>query len=310
MPPARPCRSGWAPPRPAGPATPSSRPAARSSPTRASARLRRGSSTTATAANADDRERQLPPLAEGHALDAYGIEPKGHETQPPARFTEASLVKRLEELGVGRPSTYASIMGTIQDRGYVWKKGTALVPSFTAFAVVDAARATLPDLVDYAFTARMEDDLDDIAERRRRAGAVADRVLLRPRRQRRAHRRAQGARVRPSRRDRCSRRQLDPDRRRRGRRADRGESRSLRARTCSGARTAPASPTISLPTSSRSRRPSSCSPRPRAIASSATIPPPDCRSTPRPAASAPTCSSASSTTTPRRSPRRRRCSRR
>ena len=91
------------------------------------------------------------------------IEAKGHETQPPARFTEASLVKRLEELGVGRPSTYASIIGTIQDRGYVWKKGSALVPSFTAFAVVTLLENHFPDLVDYAFTARMEDDLDEIA---------------------------------------------------------------------------------------------------------------------------------------------------
>jgi DNA topoisomerase-1 len=114
-------------------------------------------------ANSDDRERRLPPLAEGQALDAHGIEPKGHETSPPPRYTEASLVKKLEELGVGRPSTYASIMGTIEDRGYVWKKGSALVPSFTAFAVVTLLERHFPNLVDYAFTARMEDDLDDIA---------------------------------------------------------------------------------------------------------------------------------------------------
>ncbi len=79
---------------------------------------------------------------------------KGHETQPPARYTEASLVKRLEELGVGRPSTYASIMGTIQDRGYVWKRGSALVPTFTAFSVVGLLEQHFPDLVDYDFTAR------------------------------------------------------------------------------------------------------------------------------------------------------------
>ncbi len=113
--------------------------------------------------NADDRERRLPPLAEGQALDTHGIEPKGHETSPPPRFTEASLVKKLEELGVGRPSTYASIMGTIEARGYVWKKGSALVPSFTAFAVVTLLERHFPTMVDYAFTARMEDDLDDIA---------------------------------------------------------------------------------------------------------------------------------------------------
>jgi DNA topoisomerase-1 len=115
------------------------------------------------ATNADDRERRLPAMAEGNALDAHSIEPKGHETSPPPRYTEASLVKKLEELGVGRPSTYASIMGTIEARGYVWKKSSALVPSFTAFAVVSLLEQHFPSLVDYAFTARMEDDLDDIA---------------------------------------------------------------------------------------------------------------------------------------------------
>ena len=97
------------------------------------------------------------------------MEPRGHTTQPPARFTEASLVKALEEQGVGRPSTYASIIGTIQDRGYVWKKGTALVPSFTAFAVVGLLERHFGDLVDYGFTAAMEDDLDRIAEGREQA---------------------------------------------------------------------------------------------------------------------------------------------
>ena len=111
----------------------------------------------------EDQERILPDLTEGDGLDARALEPKGHETKPPARFTEASLVRRLEELGVGRPSTYASIIGTIQDRGYVWKKASALVPSFTAFAVVTVLEQHFPDLVDYAFTARMEDDLDGIA---------------------------------------------------------------------------------------------------------------------------------------------------
>ena len=105
--------------------------------------------------------------------------PQAHDTQPPARFTEASLVKRLEELGVGRPSTYASIITTIQDRGYVWKKGSALVPTFTAFAVITLLEQHFPDLVDYAFTARMEDELDDIAAALGRHGAVAARVLLR-----------------------------------------------------------------------------------------------------------------------------------
>ncbi|MFZ4518860.1 MAG: type I DNA topoisomerase, partial [Microthrixaceae bacterium] len=112
---------------------------------------------------ADDSERILPEMAEGDAVVADELDAVGHETQPPARFTEASLVKRLEELGVGRPSTYASIISTILDRGYVWKKGSALVPSFTAFAVITLLEQHFPDLVDYAFTARMEDDLDGIA---------------------------------------------------------------------------------------------------------------------------------------------------
>jgi DNA topoisomerase-1 len=115
------------------------------------------------AGDADGAERRLPPLAEGDVVDPRELTPSGHETKPPARYTEASLVKKLEELGVGRPSTYASIMGTIEARGYVWKKGTALVPSFTAFAVVSLLEQHFGHLVDYAFTARMEDDLDDIA---------------------------------------------------------------------------------------------------------------------------------------------------
>jgi DNA topoisomerase-1 len=114
-------------------------------------------------ARLEDREVRLPPVAAGDRLDALGLEATDHTTQPPARFTEASLVKALEELGVGRPSTYASIIATIQDRGYVWKKGSALVPSFTAFAVVQLLEHHFADLVDYAFTARMEDDLDGIA---------------------------------------------------------------------------------------------------------------------------------------------------
>jgi DNA topoisomerase-1 len=109
------------------------------------------------------QERRLPQLAEGDQLAIANIETSAHETQPPARYTEASLVKRLEELGVGRPSTYAATMGTIQDRGYVWKKGPALVPTFTAFGVVTLLEEHFPQYVDYAFTARMEDELDEIA---------------------------------------------------------------------------------------------------------------------------------------------------
>ena len=111
----------------------------------------------------EDQERPLPAMAEGDAAEAEQLEPKGHATKPPSRYTEASLVKRLEELGIGRPSTYASIIQTIQDRGYVWKKGAALVPSFVAFSTVRLLEGHFADLVDYGFTARMEEDLDEIA---------------------------------------------------------------------------------------------------------------------------------------------------
>jgi DNA topoisomerase-1 len=111
----------------------------------------------------DDQETPLPPLHEGDQLEVVDLEAVGHSTKPPARFTEASLVRQLEELGVGRPSTYASILETIQERGYIWKKGQALIPTFTAFAVVTLLEQNFEDLVDYAFTARMEDDLDRIA---------------------------------------------------------------------------------------------------------------------------------------------------
>src|SRR3954451_16355034 len=114
-------------------------------------------------ATADAEEKVLPPLAEGDALTATALEPEGHATSPPARYTEASLVKALEERGIGRPSTYAAIMGTILDRGYVRKQGQALVPEFLAFAVVNLLERHFPRLVDYEFTARMEDDLDEIA---------------------------------------------------------------------------------------------------------------------------------------------------
>ena len=119
--------------------------------------------TDAGEASETEDERRLPPLGENDAVSCRGMEASGHETQPPARYTEASLVRRLEQLGVGRPSTYSSIMGTITDRGYVWKKGSALVPSFTAFSVVNLLERHFPKLVDYAFTAEMEDDLDRIA---------------------------------------------------------------------------------------------------------------------------------------------------
>jgi DNA topoisomerase-1 len=99
----------------------------------------------------------------GEALTVEELRPEGHSTQPPARYTEASLVKALEEMGVGRPSTYATIMDTVQTRGYAWKKGSALVPSWTAFAVVGLLEQHFANLVDYGFTAQMEEDLDGIA---------------------------------------------------------------------------------------------------------------------------------------------------
>ncbi len=113
--------------------------------------------------SADDAQRRLPNLASGDELAARRLDADGHTTQPPARYTEASLVKALEELGIGRPSTYASIMQTIQDRGYVWKKGQAMVPSFVAFAVVGLLEQHFARLVDYNFTASVEADLDEIA---------------------------------------------------------------------------------------------------------------------------------------------------
>ena len=114
-------------------------------------------------AELEDREVRLPPLTAGDELRVLELDAAGHQTQPPARYTEASLVKALEEMGVGRPSTYASIIATILDRNYAWKKGSALVPSFLAFAVVQLMEQHFGNLVDYEFTARMEDDLDEIA---------------------------------------------------------------------------------------------------------------------------------------------------
>jgi DNA topoisomerase I len=115
----------------------------------------------------DEREALLPPLTVGAVVRVESLTPNGHSTSPPARYTEASLVKRLEELGIGRPSTWASIIQTVQDRGYVWKKGQALVPTWTAFAVVGLMEKHFGELVDYAFTARIEEDLDSIARNER-----------------------------------------------------------------------------------------------------------------------------------------------
>jgi len=112
---------------------------------------------------ADDAESRLPNLTQGQRVDASDLTADGHTTSPPARYTEASLIKSLEELGIGRPSTYSSIIKTIQDRGYVHKKGSALVPSWVAFAVIGLLEQHFGRLVDYDFTAAMEDELDQIA---------------------------------------------------------------------------------------------------------------------------------------------------
>lgn len=111
----------------------------------------------------EDQEVILPPLKVGDRPNCTNLEAIGHETQPPARYTEASLVKTLESEGIGRPSTYASIIGTIIDRGYAQLVNNALVPTFTAFAVTDLLEKYFPDLVDTSFTSRMEQTLDDIA---------------------------------------------------------------------------------------------------------------------------------------------------
>lgn len=111
----------------------------------------------------DDQETPLPQLHEDDEVRAVELEPTEHATKPPARYTEASLIKRLEELGIGRPSTYASIIATILDREYARKQGTALIPTWRAFSVVGLLEQYFSDFVDYAFTARMESDLDRIA---------------------------------------------------------------------------------------------------------------------------------------------------
>jgi DNA topoisomerase-1 len=111
----------------------------------------------------DDEERRLPQLTVGQEVTVVALDPEGHATLPPPRYTEPTLVKALEDRGIGRPSTYAAILSTILDRGYVFKKGTALVPTFLAFAVVNLLERHFEQLVDFDFTARMEDDLDRIA---------------------------------------------------------------------------------------------------------------------------------------------------
>ena len=122
-------------------------------------------------AELEEQETVLPTLTVGERIaqrrDARPLSqvstPKGHETTPPARYTEASLIKELERLGIGRPSTYAATIGTIERRGYVFRQGKALVPSFTAFAVTRLLREHFGDLIDVEFTAEMEEDLDQIS---------------------------------------------------------------------------------------------------------------------------------------------------
>jgi DNA topoisomerase-1 len=115
----------------------------------------------------DDQETRLPQLVEGDSVAAASVTANGHETKPPSRYTEATLIKELEEREIGRPSTYASIIGTILNRGYVYKKGTALVPAWLAFSVIRLLTEHFPRQIDYTFTARMEDVLDEIAAGRK-----------------------------------------------------------------------------------------------------------------------------------------------
>ena len=113
--------------------------------------------------DASESNTSLPPMSVGQQVEASDIEPDGHETQPPARYTEATLVKTLEAKEIGRPSTYASIISTIMDRGYVYERGRALIPSWLAFSVTKLLETNFPKLVDYQFTAEMENGLDRIA---------------------------------------------------------------------------------------------------------------------------------------------------
>jgi DNA topoisomerase I len=129
-------------------------------------------------AERDDRETRLPAVERGDALTVAALEASGHETRPPARYTEATLVRELEEREIGRPSTYASIIGTILGRGYVYKKGISLVPAWLAFAVVRLLERHFTRLVDYEFTANMEDVLDEVAAGRRIAKDVLARFYF------------------------------------------------------------------------------------------------------------------------------------
>jgi DNA topoisomerase-1 len=115
---------------------------------------------------ADPQERKLPKLTQGMTLEPNRVDPIGHETKPPARYTDATLIKRLEQLGIGRPSTYASIISVIVDRGYVRKAGKQLVPTFRAFLAMEVLEKSFEELMDLGFTARMDEVLDEISEGR------------------------------------------------------------------------------------------------------------------------------------------------
>ena len=188
--------------------------------------------------NGDD-ERRLPPLDGRRARRGDGARARrATRRSPPARYTEASLVKALEDRGIGRPSTYASIMGTILDRGYVFKKGTALVPTFLAFAVTKLLEKHFARLVDYEFTARLEDDLDEIAEGKENRVDWLSR-FYRGTAPTATPRGPARARHRPPRGDRRARRELDRDSRRRTTSCC-GSAGT--ARTCSAATSARACP--------------------------------------------------------------------
>jgi len=125
---------------------------------------RRAYQETEEDSESEEKEALLPEMKVGDQIKIEKYIADGHMTSPPARYTEPTLVKKLEELGIGRPSTYAAILGTILNRGYVWKKGQAIVPSWTAFAVVKLMKNHFTELVDYEFTATVEEELDEIAD--------------------------------------------------------------------------------------------------------------------------------------------------
>ena len=130
-----------------------------------------------------DREAVLPTVSLGEPLRCTSLQPKSHTTQPPNRYSEAALTRALEEMGIGRPSTYASIIDTILAREYVFKlsRGNVLVPTWTAFAVSQLLEAHLPELVNYQFTAEMEDELDAISRGEMRSSRLPATILLRQR---------------------------------------------------------------------------------------------------------------------------------